>query len=147
MSQSRKNILISLERRYVDDIISGKKKVELRNRRMNLSKGDKIWVYSKQPHACVVIRATVKAAIGGSPKLLWRDFQDVCGVSKEEFFAYFSDVEIGYAISLFEVRRLLSPPTLEVMRGTDKKFHPPQFSKRLDGAPLLSFLENHLAKA
>lgn len=147
MIQPAKNILISIERRHVDKIISGAKKVELRNRRMNLSKGDSVWVYSKKPHGCVAMKATVKEVTEGSPESLWRKFKNVCGISKEEFFAYYDGVKVGYAISLFKVRQLLAPPTLETIRSQYKKFHPPQFSKYLDGVPLLSFLESYLTEA
>ena len=104
MSNPAKNVLISLEKRHAENIISGKKKVELRNRRMNISKGDSIWVYSKLPEGCVVMKAIVKSITSDNPKSLWKDFQTVCGISKEEFFAYFNDVETGYAISLYKVK-------------------------------------------
>ncbi len=146
MIQPKKNVLISLERRHADGIISGKKKVELRNRRMNLSKGDRIWVYSKKPEACVVMVATVKAVAEDNPEVLWDEYRKVCGITKEEFFTYFGGVEIGYAISLSKIERLPSPPSLEEIRRKDSNFHPPQFSKYLlDGVPLLSFLEDSLA--
>ena len=147
MTQVRKNILISLEKKYADDIISGNKTVELRNRRMNLSKGDKIWVYSKQPQGSVVMVTTVKAIDKGSPESLWHQYQKICGITEREFFAYFSGVKIGHAISLYEIEPFRYPVPLEKIRKKDKKFHPPQFSKYLDGVPLLSFLENCLIKA
>ena len=146
MTQSKKNVLISLEGRYIDGIVSRKKKVELRNRRMNLSRGDSIWMYSKQPRGCIVVRATVKAVTEDNPESLWRDFREECGLSKEEFFAYFDGAEFGCAISLFKIKKLPAPLTLERIRSKDKNFHPPQFSKYLDGVPLLSFLESCLAE-
>lgn len=147
MSKVGKNILISLEGRHVDSIISGEKKVELRSRYMNLSKGDNVWIYSKKPHGRVVMKATVKTIVKDSPRSLWKYFREVCGLNEEEFFTYFSGVEIGYAISMFDIKPLPSPPTLETIRSKDKKFHPPQFSKYLDGAPLLSFFEDCLTRA
>lgn len=141
MSAPSKNVLISLERRHAENILNGKKKVELRNRRMNLSPGDKIWVYSKLPDGRVLMRATVKSIHVDNPQALWGDFQAKCGISKTEFFTYFDEIEIGYAISLYKIKRLPNPPTLDAIRHKYQTFHPPQFSKYLDGMPLLSFLE------
>ncbi len=147
MNQSRKNVLISLESRYATGIISGEKKVELRNRRMNLSKDDIIWVYSKQPHGRVVMTAVVREINKGSPKLLWNQCREICGMTKKEFFTYFGDVEIGYAIYLCNIKPLPDPVSLEKIREKDKNFHPPQFSKYLmDRTPLLEFLESCLIR-
>lgn len=147
MNRSQKNILISLEERHVKCILKKEKKVELRNRRMNLSAGDRIWVYSKRPHGCIVMTAIVKTVDKDSPKSLWRKHQQVCGITKQEFFAYFCDVEVGYAISLYKIKTFTAPVSLEKIRKKYKGFHPPQFSKYLDGVPLLSFLEKCLASA
>ena len=145
MSQPRKNVLISLEKRYADSIMNGEKKVELRNRRMNLSIGDSIWIYSKKPHGCVAMKVTVKDIAEDSPKSLWNQYWDVCGINEEEFFTYFNGVKIGYAISLGKMKRLTYPISLEDIRKKETNFHPPQFSKYLiDGTPLLSFLEECL---
>ncbi len=145
MSLTKKNVLISVEGRHADGIINRNKKVELRNRKMNLSKGDRIWIYSKQPQGRVVMVADVKAIVEGRPKLLWDQYQKVCGITRKEFFSYFGDVEIGYAISLCKIKPLLDPVPLEKIRREDENFHPPQFSKYLmDGTPLLAFLENCL---
>ena len=128
--------------------MNGKKKVELRNRRMNLSKGDRIWIYSKKPHGCVAIKVAVKAITEDSPKSLWDQYRDVCGITKKEFFTYFDGVKIGYAISLNKMKLLPSPIPLEKMRKKEANFHPPQFSKYLiNGTPLLLLLEKCLAKA
>ena len=141
-----KNVLISLEGRHADGIISGTKKVELRNRRMNLSKGDCVWIYRKQPNGRVVMRATVKAVDEGNPQLLWGRYRKVCGISKKEFFAYFGGVKIGCAISLYKIKTLSSSVPLETIRKKETTFHPPQFSKYLpNGTPLLTFLEDCLA--
>jgi len=145
VSQTGKNVLISLESRHAECVTSGKKKVELRTRRMNLSKGDRVWIYKKQPEGGIVCAATVKAVDEGSPKALWGQYRAVCGITKEEFFAYFAAVKIGYAISLYKIERLPKPVSLKRMRTKDQNFHPPQFSKYLiDKTPLLTFLEASL---
>lgn len=144
MSNQARNVLISLENRHVENILKGDKTVELRTRRMNLLPGDIIWGYSKLPRGYVGMNAVVKSVAEKDPKSLWKEFQAVCGISEEEFFTYFGKVRVGYAISLCKIKRLSDPPTLAMIRRKYRQFHPPQFSKYLDGMPLLSFLEKHV---
>ena len=138
---TQKNILISIEERHVKNIVGGRKKVELRRRRMNLSPGDTLWIYSKAPGRQLVAKIKVKKVEGDSPSALWERHKKHCGITREAFRAYFKGVKIGFAILLGKLTRLVKPVSLDQLREKEEGFHPPQFGKYLtrDGN-LLPFL-------
>ncbi|MBB5736420.1 putative transcriptional regulator [Xanthomonas arboricola] len=125
------NILISLEPRHAQNILSGEKKVELRRRAPRVSPGTVIWMYAKMPEGSVVGHATVKKIHEASPQYLWKRFKNQVGVSKAEFFEYFSCRATGVAIELQDTRRLENPVSLKQLRSVDESFQPPQFFKHL----------------
>lgn len=137
------NILISLEARYAEGILSGAKRVELRRRHMNVAQGTIVWLYVKQPVASVVGCATVRSIHKSAPSVLWKRFGAVAGISKTEFFDYFAGVRCGLALSLDRGMRLPDPISLKQLRTVTSTFHPPQFFVRLDArSPVLHAISN-----
>ena len=140
-----KNALISLDGRHVDSILSGKKKVELRRRRLNLSPKDILWIYRKMPCRILVAKILVKKMEEGSPTSLWNKHKEHCGISRREFYAYFKGVKTGYAIVLGKSVSLPEPISLAQLRKKEKGFHPPQFGKYLtESDNLLPFLQQQI---
>lgn len=130
-------ILISLNFRHAENILNGHKHVELRRRNMHVSPGTMVWMYAKLPVGSIVGHAKVKAVDSSTPSQLWRRYGTVSGLSKCEFFEYFSGVNRGVALVLREKTRLKYPLTLESLRRVDEGFHPPQFFARVTaGHPL-----------
>jgi predicted transcriptional regulator len=138
MIENREHILISLEARHAENIIAGRKMVELRRRMMHITPGATVWIYAKLPVACIVGRATVAAVHTRPPSTLWRMFSSVSGVSRAEFFDYFRGTRQGTALELCNCIRLDSSFTLEFLRQVSARFNPPQFFTRLkQDTPLL----------
>jgi predicted transcriptional regulator len=132
-------ILISLEARHAENILLGKKLVEFRRRPMNVEAGATIWIYSKLPVGSIVGYATVAAVRRHAPSTLWRKFGPHSGISRTEFFEYFTGVARGVALELTDCRRLCASVPLESLRRFSAGFQPPQFFARLkEGAPLLA---------
>lgn len=137
------HILISLEERHAENILSGQKHVELRRRPMNVKVGTTVWIYVKLPIGSVVGRARVSGFHCLAPSTLWRRFSDVSGVSRGEFFEYFEGVSKGFALSLESAERMLEPAPLELLRSASSDFHPPQFFMRLSSeSALLKILDS-----
>lgn len=135
------HILISLEQRHAEEILAGRKHVELRRRRMNVEVGTTVWIYVKVPVGCIVGRARVSGLHSLAPSTLWRRFSGVSGLSRKEFDDYYKDVAQGFALVLEGVERLSSAVSLQELRITSAKFQPPQFFMRLDlMAPLTKTL-------
>lgn len=125
------HILISLESRHAENIFAGSKRVELRRRTMNVSPGDTLWIYVKLPVGSIVGHAKIGKVHASSPTALWRRYGSVSGLSKQEFFAYFGEIEQGVALVLEHSTRLRSSLSLDVLRQLDEGFQPPQFFARL----------------
>ena len=125
------HILISLEPRHAENILEGRKRVELRRRMMNVTIGSTVWMYAKVPVGSIIGRAIVAAIHVLAPATLWRRFGAVSGISRGEFFEYFADREQGIALELSDCRRLSHAFDLEALRRFHQGFQPPQFFTRL----------------
>lgn len=136
------HILISLEERHAENILSGLKHIELRRRPMNVKVGTTVWIYVKLPVGSVIGKARVSASYSLAPSTLWRRFSAVSGLSRGEFFEYFSGVPKGFALALECAERLSRSAPLEVLRHASSGFQPPQFFVRLEkGGSVLKALE------
>lgn len=146
MSDCRE-ILISLAPAYTKAILEGKKTVELRRRRLNVSSGTRVWLYSKAPTARVEGTARIQRIHEAEPKGLWSRYSDVVGISRAEFDEYFRGCSQGCAIVLGGAQPLVPALDLQTMRKRVVGFHPPQFFKRLDGEELKILLQTSHARS
>jgi predicted transcriptional regulator len=126
------HILVSLEPRHAQNILSGEKHVELRRRSMNVAAGATMWIYAKLPIGSIVGQATVGAVDASSPQDLWKRYGAVSGLTKMEFFDYFEGRDIGVALVLGARSVLEEALSLTDLREVDDGFHPPQFFTRLE---------------
>ena len=124
-------ILISLEPRHAENILEGRKRVELRRRTMNVAIGSTVWLYAKRPVGSIIGRAIIKAVHAFAPATLWHRFGPVSGISRSEFFEYFADKDKGIALELADCQRLAPGFDLKALRCIDHAFQPPQFFTRL----------------
>lgn len=123
--------LISLEDRFAEGILNGFKLVELRRRPMRLSVGTTIWIYVKVPIGKVIGSTKVLSLHTLAPSTLWRKYGEVSGLTRGEFFEYFSGVERGFAMVLNNPVRLPKPLPLDRLRALNVGFQPPQFFQHL----------------
>lgn len=128
------DILISLKPEHAGNVLSGKKRVELRKRQLHIEPGTTIWLYVTAPVSALRGYATVDDIVRSSPDAIWKNFGRETAISKSEFDAYFSDSTIGYALFLTEVKVLNHPIPLIQLKKKVSGFHPPQFFCRLNGA-------------
>lgn len=126
------NILISLEPKYAEAILSGEKVFELRRRRFQVEPGTRVWLYAKMPQGALVGHATIKRIHEASPASVWRKFGSRSCISRQDFLDYFAGRVVGYAIELFDSSRLIQAIPLHELRARHPNFHPPQFFKRID---------------
>lgn len=109
-------ILMSIKPEYVDKILSGDKRHEFRRKPFKRDIKEVI-VYSTAPVQRVVMSFEIKNIIADSPEILWQKFHDHAGMPRDDFFKYFHDCNIGYAIEISNVKEL--PPE-------QLPFRPPQ---------------------
>jgi predicted transcriptional regulator len=137
------DIVISVKSKFVQRILAGEKVAELRRRAPRINPGCRIWIYSTAPEATVSARATVDRVVTGSPADIWNKYQDLCGVSAEEFDSYFSNADRACAIFLREIVEVSPRVPLREIRRRSSCFQPPQFFKRLhDGSPELALFRS-----
>jgi predicted transcriptional regulator len=141
--------LISLEKRFAEGILNGNKLVELRRRPMRLAVGTTIWMYVKVPVGKVIGSAQVQSLHALAPTTVWKRYGDVSGLSRTEFFDYFSGIARGFVLVLSNPARLPAPLSLERLRSLNDGFHPPQFFAHLanDGALISALSEGTKAHA
>lgn len=125
------HILISLEPRHAENILSGSKRVELRKRTMNVHIGTTVWIYSKLPVGSVVGKARVSEIHAATPISIWRRFGKDAGITKQEFDAYYASSTQAVVLVLGEPRRFEKAISLAHLRKTAGSFYPPQFFTRL----------------
>lgn len=125
------DILISVHKQYVTQMLSGMKTVELRRRAVPLTPGSRVWIYTKAPTAAVEALGVVSSVLLASPNTIWKTYQAVTGISHIEFENYFKGSQIGCAIVFEKVLRLKNAVPLRDLRNKIENFHPPQFFKRL----------------
>lgn len=128
---NEEHILISLTQRHAENIFDGRKHVELRRRTMHITSGTTAWIYVKLPVGAITGRVTITAIHTAPPATLWRRFGAVSGLSKSEFFDYFSGVTEGVALELIDTKELRQSISLASLREISSSFQPPQFFARL----------------
>ena len=121
------DILISLEPRHAENILSGHKRVELRKRPMNVHIGTTVWFYAKQPVGSIVGKAQVCEVHAAAPASIWRRFGKDSGITKQEFSAYYGDSTQAVVLVLSEPRRFQNAISAAHLRETTGAFYPPQF--------------------
>jgi predicted transcriptional regulator len=95
---SKGDIVISVQQKFVERIVAGKKAAELRRRAPRIQPGCRVWIYTKAPEAVISICVTVDRIVTGSPQDIWQSHRSDLGVSLDEFEDYFGETETGCAI-------------------------------------------------
>ena len=145
---SKGDIVISVQRKFVDRIIAGEKAAELRRRAPRIQPGCRVWIYTKAPEAMISVCVTVERVVKATPLEIWQAHHNALGVSSEEFQAYFGDTDTACAIFFKEVEDVFPGVALSEIRVHAKDFHPPQFFKRLgEDSPELELFRSRLVCA
>lgn len=142
---SKGDIVISVQQKFVERIVTGEKAAELRRRAPRIQPGCRVWIYTKAPEAVISICVTVDRIVTGTPRDIWRLHRSDLGVSLAEFKEYFWGTDTGCAIFFKQVEDVSPGVALSEIRSKSKGFHPPQFFKRLEeGSPELTLFRSRL---
>lgn len=95
-------ILLSIKPKYIEQIVSGKKKYEFRKETFKERHSNQIIVYSSSPVKKIVGTFKIGKIIENTPKKLWEQLADSAGIIEEEFFEYFNKKNKGYAIEIID---------------------------------------------
>ena len=104
------NVLLSIRPRYVEAILSGKKKYEFRKSKPKFErKGQKAYIYTTAPVCKIVAAFTIRSILESHPRALWRKFGKLSGLEASAFIDYFGFREKGFAIEIASVKRFKPP--------------------------------------
>jgi predicted transcriptional regulator len=124
-------LFLSIRPRFVDAILAGTKRVELRRRRPAVS-GGRALIYATFPRMELVASFCVAGVVRAPLGLLWQTYGEVASVTRHEFDAYFDGLEFGIAIEIHDVMQFDNPVPIAELRASWSGFHPPQSFCYLD---------------
>jgi predicted transcriptional regulator len=119
-------LMLSIRESHAQNILAGRKKVELRRVRSKLEKGDVVLIYAPRPVMALVGGFVVKEVIVAQPGQLWRQVGSVSGLTKHQFTHYYSGASVAFGICIDTPWRLDKPVSFAVLRRCWSRFTPPQ---------------------
>lgn len=102
---------MSIKPKYANKIFTGEKLYELR-RQIFQKKVSSIVVYSSSPIMMVIGEVEVEDIIVGTPVSIFQQFEDEICISKDDYFSYFNNTDIAYAIKIGRVNKYHEPKKL-----------------------------------
>ena len=130
------NVLLSVKPKYAEEIISGRKKYEFRKSIFKREDIEKMYIYSSSPVKKIIATVDIDGILSDSPQKLWEKCHDDAGISEPEFFNYFKNSDVGYAIKISNVQEFPIPIDPYHL---NEDFRPPQSFYYLH----MSFLQNY----
>jgi predicted transcriptional regulator len=127
-----KLLLISIKDKYVREIVSGNKTIELRKAQPKVKAGDTVIIYTTQPKKAVTAIATVKRIIRLSPEEMWKVHKGKLGIVKNEYDDYYKESKSAVGIELCDIVVLDAEILLSAIKIIHPGFTPPQTFKYLD---------------
>ena len=127
------NVLLSIKPKYVDLITEKKKRYEFRKsvfRWQDISA--KIYIYCSTPVRKIIGFFTIEDILKDHPSHLWTQCKHASGIQEKDFFKYFENKNIGYAIKIGDLTIFdtpLDPKTIF------PNFFPPQSFYYIDEIP------------
>lgn len=119
-------LVLSIRASHAENILEGRKKVELRRVRPKLENGDIVLIYAPRPIMALVGGFVVTKVIAAQPEKLWRLAGSVSGLTKNQFTHYYSGASMGFGICIEKAWRLEKPVSLAVLKRSWSNFSPPQ---------------------
>lgn len=142
--------MISIHPEFAHAIFRGEKKVEFR--KLNIPKHvEHVVMYVTAPEGKIAGYFSVKDVIEATPSDLWQTFWAVSGTTKEFFFDYYRNLDVGLGLLVDRVEVLQNPIALDQITGGGR---PPQsfayvdnnLWKRLKKRKKITALQNGLVK-
>lgn len=126
-------IIISIRPEHADNIMAGRKTVELRRRfPEGLAAGGLMLIYASSPEQALVGAARIEGVKRMTPAGLWRAFKGQVCVPQAYFNAYFAGATEGFGVVLGRTVRFDRPITVSELRERFS-FSPPQSFRYVRG--------------
>lgn len=119
-------IVLSLEPRFAEAILTSDKTVELRRTTPRIVAPTRALLYSATPVRALVGTCVVTSVRSADLSSLWREYGSRTGLAHHEFQRYFEGVDTGAALTLAHPQPFGQRIPLEVLRAMPEGFRPPQ---------------------
>jgi predicted transcriptional regulator len=103
------DVLLSIKPKFAEAIIDGRKRYEFRKNKFSKKDITYAYIYATSPIKKIVGIFKINNIIEDSPSALWDELKEQAGVSEDEFFDYFRNKELGFALEIKEVERFENP--------------------------------------
>ena len=97
------NVLLSVKPKYAEEIIGISKKYEFRKSIFKRSDVEKVYIYSSSPVSKIIASFEIKQVLKNSPKKIWDLCHEYAGISEKDFFEYFKNSSVAFAIEIEEL--------------------------------------------
>lgn len=122
----QRDVVLSIKPQYSTKILKGEKTVELRRRfPVNVPAGTLAFIYSTTPDKALVGFAEIRMVSKSKVADIWKQFKSEACITKEDFDAYFSGQEFGFALQFRRAKRFKEAIDLADLRERFG-FEPPQ---------------------
>lgn len=98
-----KAVLYSIKPKYVQKILNGVKTFEYRKTIYLDPTIRNMFIYATSPLQKVVAKCEIVRVLSDSPNMIWKKTKCASGISKDEFFSYFANARVAYAIQIKNV--------------------------------------------
>lgn len=115
-------ILLSIKPEFAERIFDGSKKYEFRKAIFKNHDVKTVVVYASHPVQRVIGEFDIETILIDDPENLWKQTQELAGITEDFFFDYFSKRDVGFAIKVKKTRRYKNPRCLR----TSYNVSPPQ---------------------
>ena len=103
-----RKLLMSINPRHVDNILSGVKQYEYRKTRCK-EDIDTILIYSTSPIMRIVAEVEITGIIEGSPQVVWKKTASASGIDKAFFDDYYAGKDTAIAYQLGQITEYRKP--------------------------------------
>jgi predicted transcriptional regulator len=127
-------LLISIKPQYAKKIFKGEKTIELRKSApLRAGKNSYMLIYVTSPVKELWGICKIENIIKEKPTILWENFGEHTGISKDEFDNYYKDSINAFGIKLKDVKNLLEYSIdLKKLKEIIPGFTPPQTYRYID---------------
>lgn len=102
-------VLLSIKPKYAEKIFNGEKKFEFRKAIFKNQNVATIIVYASSPVCRVIGEFEIDSIIETEIGNLWNKTCKYSGISRDFFFDYFSEKQVGYAIKVKKYKKYKKP--------------------------------------
>lgn len=120
------SLIFSIRPRHAEAILSGRKHVELRRKRPNVSPGSLAFVYVSSPVKAVLGAFCVQQIISAPIDALWELTWNQSCINRDDYDDYFFGVSEGHAIQIAGATCFREPISLKLLGSIWPGFRPPQ---------------------